>query len=108
LRNVVQYDLGSVAGVPYTFTDAAALADGRIAFLACAEASPSTYRDGVVLGCRVGFIARGGATVVDIRLRDGQLAVLKLEGIEACPERSGVFDVVPDGTTPRSRLFAAC
>lgn len=100
LRNVVQYDLGSVDGVPYTFTDAAALADGRIAFLACAEASPNSYRDGRVLGCRVGFIARGEATVLDIRLPGGQPAVLKLEGIDARPDQAGLFDVVADRDDP--------
>ena len=41
---IVQYDLGTVAGVPLGFTDAAALASGAVVFLAGAEDIPRTRR----------------------------------------------------------------
>jgi hypothetical protein len=56
LTNVVQYELGQLGGVSLTFTDASAAPDGRVLFLATAEASPDTYRDGEVTGTVAGII----------------------------------------------------
>lgn len=101
LRNVVQYDLGRIADVPFTFTDGAVMADGRVAFLACAEASPDTYRDGPVHGCRLGMLAGCDVRMAEIRHPDGRRALLKLEGLEAIPGEAGSFHVVADGDDPR-------
>lgn len=98
LCNLVQYDLGGIGEVPYTFNDAALMPDGRVAFVACAEASPDTVRDGDVLGCRFGIIDGDQARIADIRHPDRRPTLLKLEGIEPRPD--GSFDVVADMDRP--------
>ena len=100
LQNVNQYDLGEASGVPFSFTDAALAPDGRMAFLACAEASPDAYRDGPVHGCRVGFITSGRARMTEIRHTDGSPVSLKLEGLEPWPDEPGTFHVVADRDDP--------
>lgn len=100
LEGVVQYDLGHIRGVSYTFTDAAIMANGSIVFIACAEASPDTVRDGEVLGCRFGIFEGDEARLAEVRHEDGSVAELKLEGIEACPGAAGTFDVVADMDRP--------
>lgn len=54
LRDIVQWDLGAVAGTRLTFTDGAATGRGWTGFLACAEASPDATRDGPVSGVTLG------------------------------------------------------
>jgi hypothetical protein len=56
ITNVLQYALGQLGGVALTFTDATAAPGGRVLFLASAEASPDTYRDGAVTGTVAGII----------------------------------------------------
>lgn len=83
LLGVRQVDLGEVAGVRFGFTDATALPDGRVAFLASAENSPDTFRDGEVVGCRFGVIDGDGTLrVADIVDAQGSPTRLKLEGLE--------------------------
>ena len=82
LARIRQYDLGEVEGVRCGFTDATALPDGRVAFVAGAEDSPDTYRDGAVLGCRFGILDGGGARVTDIVDADGSRSRWKLEGLD--------------------------
>ncbi|TVQ92081.1 MAG: hypothetical protein EA397_07845 [Deltaproteobacteria bacterium] len=82
LLSVRNVDLGVVDGVPFGFTDAAPLPDGRIVFLAGAEDSPDTYHDGEILGARVGLIDGEHVRVSDIRDAAGAVALLKLEGID--------------------------
>jgi hypothetical protein len=101
IREIVQYDLGAVRGARFGFTDAAALPDGRMAFLACAEASPDTYRDGEVLGCRFGIAHGSHVRTTDVRDADGRCTTLKLEGIELREiGEAMVFDVVVDVDRP--------
>ena len=100
VRNVAQYDLGGVGDVPFTFTDAAPMPDGRIAFLACAEASPDTYQDGEVLGCRFGIADETGVLISPIRHFDGRPVTRKLEGLEPRPGEELSFDVVADMDRP--------
>ena len=96
-------DLGAERDVPFGFTDAVAVDDGGIVVLACAEAAASAIDDGVVLGCRVGLLAKGALTMVDIREASGCRTTLKLEGIERRPGVPAEFDVavaVDEPATP--------
>jgi hypothetical protein len=77
-----QVALGSVRGVPYGFTDAAALPDGRVAVLVGAEDSPDTYQDGEVLGAKLGFLDGEGAVLAEIVDHQGAPTRLKLEGLD--------------------------
>jgi hypothetical protein len=103
LLAIVQYDLGTVAGVPLGFTDAAALASGAVVFLAGAEASPDAAQDGPVAGCRVGLIDGDDVWIWDIVDERGEPVQLKLEGIEPLGADGGVplrFGVVADMDQP--------
>ncbi|MBK7778876.1 MAG: hypothetical protein IPI43_32985 [Sandaracinaceae bacterium] len=91
LGDVVQVDLGQVGRVRFGFTDACTLPDGRVAFLAGAEDSPDTYRDGQVVGCRFGLLDGSSATYTDVQTPDGSGSRLKLEGLDFVAEH-------PDGT----------
>lgn len=82
LVSVTRVELGQVRGVPFGFTDATALPDGRIVFLAGAEDSPDTYRDGDVLGARVGLLDGGRITLAQIVDAAGRPTSLKLEGVD--------------------------
>ena len=53
------FDLGDVDGVPFSFTDGAALSDGRIVFSAVAEDTENSYEDGRCVGAALGVIDRG-------------------------------------------------
>jgi hypothetical protein len=97
---VLVVDLGTIDGVPFGFTDAAATNGGRIAFLACAEDSADVRNDGPILGCRFGWLDEAGAQVADVTEPDGRATQLKLEGIEPRPGANGVFDVVADMDRP--------
>ncbi len=56
---VEDFDLGNVGGVPFSFTDGAALPDGRIVFSAVAEDTENSYEDGRCVGAALGVIDRG-------------------------------------------------
>jgi hypothetical protein len=105
VTEVVTFDLGETDGVPYGFTDAVALEDGRIAVLTCAERSSSALTDGAVLGCRVGLLGEEGLTTVDVRDARGQRTLLKLEGIERRHGSATDFDVVVDPDSPAAPAF---
>jgi hypothetical protein len=98
VQRIVQVGLGNVAGVPFGFTDAAVTADGRIAFVACAEDTEDSLNDGPLLGCRFGWLAADDQSVVVTGVVDesGASTQLKLEGIETRAEGGSVFDVVAD------------
>lgn len=95
---VIDVELGTIDGVPLGFTDAAVTADGRLAFIACAEDTADAVDDGPVLGCQFGWIDEAAGTVVTTTVveADGRPTALKLEGIEARPGNALVFDVVAD------------
>jgi hypothetical protein len=82
LLDVRGYALGEAEGVRLTFTDAAALPDGRVAYLAAAEASPNTYDDGEVRGCAVGVIDGDDVRSALITDAEGAPCRTKLEGLE--------------------------
>lgn len=99
---VTRCRLGAHAGAALGFTAAAALPDGRIAFLACAEATADATRDGENLATRFGWIdgerARQGL-VVD---RHGRESRLKLEGLDPVPGVPGSFVAVTDADDPEA------
>jgi hypothetical protein len=103
LLAVVQYDLGTVDGVPLCFTDAAALSPEMVVFLAGAEASADAANDGAVADWRVGVIDGEGVWIWKIRNERGEPVRLKLEGIEPLDEEGGDllrFTVVSDVDRP--------
>ncbi len=100
-------ELGEVAGVPLSFTDATPLPDGRIVFAASAEASQNTYEDGEVVGSAVGILDAKGHVE---RLHPLSQTV-KVEGVDASLTANGDIDLllVTDGDDPSrpGELFAA-
>jgi hypothetical protein len=56
MRALTRVELGSVAGVPLGFTDAAAHASGALLFTAAAEDTTDTYADGRCTGSVVGVL----------------------------------------------------
>jgi len=57
---VDRYDLGHVDGVPFGFTDAAALSNGDMVFTAVAENTDNAYDDGCCAGAAIGILDRNG------------------------------------------------
>ncbi len=98
VRRILELDLGAIDGVPFGFTDAAVVADGRMAFLACAEDTADVVSDGPVLGCRFGWLDADDqhAVMTAVVDADGQPTGLKLEGIESRANGGALFDVVAD------------
>lgn len=96
IESCVAVDLGAIDGIPLGFTDAALAADGRLAFLACAEDSSDVQSDGPVLGCRFGWLDGDDLRCADVRDADGRPTALKLEGLEPRPGDAALFDVVAD------------
>ena len=74
-----RYDLGEVGGVRLAFSDAAALADGRIVYSAVAEGGDDTFHDGHCAGAGVGIIEADG----ELGHWEPLEPAAKVEGIEA-------------------------
>ena len=70
-------DLGTIDGVPLSFTDGASLPEGAMVFTAVAEDTEDTYNDGACLGAAIG-----------VATRDGRLRFL--ERLEECHKVEGV------------------
>jgi hypothetical protein len=103
LAAVRPIDLGRVGQVPFGFTDATALPDGRVVFLGGAEGSPDTYRDGDVLGARIGCLDGDHLTLADILDPSGAPTASKLEGVDFVatrPDGALEFLVVADMDDP--------
>jgi len=83
---IQHYDLGGIDGIPLCFTDAAALADGRLVFSAVAENTEDNYQDGPCLGAAIGVIAPNGRLQVLHFLDE----LCKVEGIHAQRDGSSV------------------
>jgi len=82
LKRVTQYDLGNIAAVPLSFTDATATPQGGVLFLASAEDSADTVSDGRVHGTRVGELAADGSLrTAPLLGEDGAPSHVKAEGI---------------------------
>ena len=59
VRAVERVDLPEVGGVPASFTDLAALGDGRILYAACGEDTDDPVADGEFTGALVGVLGEG-------------------------------------------------
>jgi len=55
-----RFDLGSIKGIPFCFTDAAGLPNGDTVVCAVAEDTEDAYRDGPCIGAAIGIIDKGG------------------------------------------------
>jgi hypothetical protein len=73
---IKDYDLGTIEGVPLSFTDAC-FCDDKIFFLAAAENSASTYNDGEYTGAVLGCIDQLGQVI----MRKELLCPYKPEGL---------------------------
>lgn len=76
---ITRIDLGSVEDVPFSFTDAAALPDGRVVFSAVAEDTEDAFRDGPCVAAAVGIVGNDGSLQSLCRLDHPY----KIEGIHA-------------------------
>ena len=79
LRSVDHVDLGELEGVKLCFSDASALADGRIVFAASAEDTDAATSDGANAGSALGIIEQDGSIGPIDRLDQ----TVKVEGIDA-------------------------
>jgi hypothetical protein len=107
LQRVREHRLAHVQGVPLTFTDGAALADGRWLLSAVAEAADDSIADGACVGSAIGLMSVQGELQALWRLRDND----KIEGIAVRERGGGAIDLalVTDADDPRiaSRLLVA-
>jgi hypothetical protein len=94
-RRIDVHELGSIDGIPLAFTDAAALADGRMVFCAVAEDTNDAYLDGDFHGAAIGILDNAGALIsleridapakiegIDARLQDGAIELLLVTGAD--------------------------
>lgn len=75
---IADFALGDIDGIPFSFTDATALPDGRLIFTAVAEDTGNAYEDGGCLGSAIGIIADGTLRRVERVDRP-----CKIEGVHA-------------------------
>lgn len=76
---VQSIDLGGIGGIPFTFTDAAALPGGEAVFTAVAEDTADSYNDGPCGGAIIGILDRENRVRRLLRLG----VPLKIEGVDA-------------------------
>jgi hypothetical protein len=100
ISRVQRFDLGTLDGVPFTFTDAT-WAHDELTFVASAEASPDTIQDGVVLGTRIGSLGSDGAVrTFPLLDEQGAAARIKAEGITRDPTDPSRLYLVVDMDDP--------
>ena len=105
--NVRRYDLDQVDGVPFTFTDAAALPDGKVVYVAAAEQSEDAGIAGPCFGTSLGVIdLDGSARYTTIVERDGSPTKRKAEGLAVTSEKSGFLVIDPESEEHPSTLCA--
>lgn len=102
--SVHDIDLGYIAGVPLTFTDAAGLPNGDMAFSAVAENTDNAIDDGACGGAALGVLGGDGVLRwiehtkdahkiegVDARLEDGVLHLLVVTDADDISIPAGLF-----------------
>jgi hypothetical protein len=93
--SIVQYELGTVSGLPLGFTDAT-LAGSALLFSAAAEDSPDATRDGEVAGSVLGVLGANEARWTLLRDDSGDRFAGKVEGVLVDGERPRRAYVVVD------------
>lgn len=78
-QRIDYYELGEVAGVPLSFTDAYALEDGACLFTAAAENTDNSYLDGECVAAAIGLIDAQR----QLRWLKPVQPIVKIEGISA-------------------------
>ena len=73
------FDLGQIEGIPFCFTDAAALPDGDMVFTAIAEDTDDSYIDGPCVGAAIGIASNDGT----LRCLHWLDRPCKVEGVDA-------------------------
>lgn len=73
------FDLGNIDGIPFCFTDGAALPNGDLVFTAIAEDTGDTYSDGACAGAAIGIADKDG-NLLCLRQLDQPR---KIEGVDA-------------------------
>jgi hypothetical protein len=96
LREIVNYALGSMGGVPLGFSDATCLPDGRLLALAVAEDTDDAYADGATMGSSLCIFDRGN-TLTKILPLD---VLQKVEGITVWSEKNKTLAFVTDADDP--------
>ncbi len=99
-RGATTYALGEERGVPFSFTAASTLQDGRVIFLAAAEDTDDPVLDGVVLGSRFGVLEDGRARFTELCDENGERVTDKAEGLAPDPDRACSFFVAVDPDDP--------
>ena len=94
LREPRRYELGEVAGVGLSATDAVALPGGRVLLSAAAEDTPNAYDDGPVVAAALALL--DGDRVL------GVAEIPRVEGVVQKVEGLGVLELLDDG----ARLLA--
>jgi len=102
--HAARWDLGAIDGIPLTFTDAAALPDGRIVYLAAAENTPDAVADGPVVGAAVGIIEGDAARWNVLLEADGSPSRRKVEGLALDDARGGWLLTDPDDAARPAEL----
>lgn len=96
-RAVHRHALGAVDGVPFGFTDAAALPDGSLLFSAVAENTDDSVADGACLAAAIGILDLAAGRFTIERLA----APWKVEGVHAWREGDATrFLAVTDADDP--------
>jgi hypothetical protein len=81
LGRVRRYELGQAEQAQLTFTDAALLPNGTVAFSASAESSPNAYDDGAVTGSALGLLVGETARLCPLLDERGVPVREKVEGL---------------------------
>jgi hypothetical protein len=104
------FELGDLDGVGLGFTDAAAVADGRIVFVAAAEDAADAIVDGPVTGSVIGLIEQAGgrasARWARVAASDGGPWRYKVEGIALDDDVAGGW-ILTDADDPASATVLA-
>lgn len=105
LDHVQRYDLGVLAGVRLTFTDAAVDAKGHVYFLAVAEDSPNAYADGPAVGTVFGRLHPDGSAMwCPVVTAAGAPFIEKAEGL-AFTDSGAYLAIDTDDPTRPSELW---
>jgi len=93
-------DLGAIGGLALGFTDATALADGRVVYLAVAEDTPDGIADGPIAGAAVGVFDGQALRWTPLLEADGATSRRKVEGL-ALDAGAGAGWLLTDPDDPR-------